>query len=116
MTTATLRTITQTIGQKAIKISKNHNNNFLQRKDHVKHIYTQLIEKVVNAKYGEECGIFIANNTVRGGKLKENNFAFRGSIDAMSSRGKKEKDKKRKKKSYENRSSKKQNVDGKEIR
>jgi hypothetical protein len=38
----------------------------------------------VNAKYGKECGIFIANNTVRGGKLKENNFAFRGSIDAMS--------------------------------
>ena len=41
---------------------------------------TSLIEKVVNAKYGEECGVFIADNTVRGGKLKENNFAFRGGI------------------------------------
>ena len=79
------------------KISQKHNNNFLKTKAQVKHIYTELIEKVVNAKYGEECGIFIANNTVRGGKLKENNLAFRGSIDAMSSKSKKNvEDKKRK--------------------
>ena len=79
------------------EISQKHNNNFLKTKAQVKDIYTELIEKVVNAKYGEECGIFIADNTVRGGKLKENNFAFRGSIDAMSSRSRNNaEDKKRK--------------------
>ena len=79
------------------EISQKHNNNFLKKKAQVKDIYTELIEKVVNAKYGEECGIFVANNTVRGGKLKENNLAFRGSIDAMSSRSRNNaEDKKRK--------------------
>ena len=45
----------------------------------------------MNAKYGEECGIFIANNKVRGGKFKENNFVFRGGIDAINSKSKKNK-------------------------
>ena len=40
------------------EISQKHNNNFLKTKAQVKDIYTELIEKVVNAKYGEECGIY----------------------------------------------------------
>ena len=79
------------------RLVEKHNKILLQRKAQVKYIYIELIEKIVNAKYSEEYGIFIANNTVRGRKLKENNFAFRGSIDAMSSRSRNNaEDKKRK--------------------
>ena len=64
-----------------IEISKN--NNFLEKECDITNIYHELLDKVVNSRFSEEYCTYREENTVRGGKAKESNLAFRGELDAM---------------------------------
>ena len=78
-----------------------HDNSYLKQKEDVKRIYHELLEKVVNSRFSEECRLFRQDHTVHGGTLTHNNLVFRENLDAMSGRKQKnemKKDKKDKKK------------------
>ena len=80
-------------------ISEMYNNSFLKKREEVKQIYKELLEKVINARFSEECRVFRQDHTVRGGTLTQNNLVFRENLDAMSGRKRKsEENKKRKEK------------------
>ena len=78
-------------------ISEMHNNSYLKQKEDVKQIYHELLEKVVNSRFSEECRLFRQDHTVCGGTLTHNNLVFRENLDAMSGRKRKNEMKKDKK-------------------
>ena len=72
-----------------LQISLEHNNHFLVEEQSIKCLYGELMEKVVNARFSEECRDYREENTIRGGKLRDSNQTFRSDIDGISGRKKK---------------------------
>merc|ERR1712107_930502 len=67
-------------------MGRKYNNKFLEDVDSVKKVYEELIEKTINSRFSEEYRDYREQNTVRGGRFKSSNLAFRGTIDHLSSK------------------------------
>merc|ERR1712107_814683 len=67
-------------------MGRKYNNKFLEDVDSVKKVYEELIEKTINSRLSEEYRDYREQNTVRGGRFKSSNLAFRGTIDHLSSK------------------------------